>query len=808
MKKYVCIHGHFYQPPRENPWLEAIELQDTAYPYHDWNERITAECYAPNSASRILNQNKKIVDIVNNFARISFNFGPTLLSWMKKNADDIYEAIMEADKRSRDKFSGHGSAIAQAYNHMIMPLANQRDKETQIIWGIKDFEYHFGRKPEGMWLPETAVDLQTLDILKKHGIAFTILSPHQARHIRKIGGKEWKEVENGSIDTTTPYRCALPSGDSITIMFYDGPISHDIGFGDLLRNGESFAKRLVGAFCDDRKRDQIVHIATDGETFGHHHRFGEMALSYCLHYIETNKLADIINYGAFLATHEPQYEVEIEENSSWSCVHGIERWRDNCGCHSGMHPGWNQEWRKPLRETFDWLRDNIESFYEMECSKFLKKCWDVRNDYISVIHNRSRAYLDEFLSKHSLRPLTLDEQIRVLKLLEMQRHAMLMYTSCGWFFDEISGIETVQVIMYAARVVQLLREVGGSDLESEFLNRLSSAPSNIPDFSNGGKVYEIFVKPCIIDLPRVGAHHAISSLFEEFRQSERIYCYSTHTELSVLEEAGRQRMAIGKIKVRSDITYEEGIFNFAVLHFGDHNLNGGVHEFTTEEDFEMMDNDLRNSFTTGDIPETIRLMDRHFGTHNYSLWHLFKDKQREVLDKITESELRDVENLFRQIYEHNYPIMKAMREMKVPLPRVLSTPAELILNRDIQDILKEEDSNLVQLKKLVREIRNWSFDIDATTLAYVAGKRIDTLMERINENPEDLTLLKQVDELMTTIRELPLELNLWKAQNILFFLAKRMFSGRKEKAEQGDSVAKEWVELFKTLEEHLCVSHA
>src|SRR5262249_23746878 len=250
---YLCIHGHFYQPPRESPWLEAIELQESAHPYHDWNERVAAECYARNAASRILDDNKRIVRITNNYSKISFNFGPTLLSWIEGKDQALYQAILEADAVSSKTFSGHGSALAQCYNHPIMPLANERDKLTQVVWGISDFQHRFGREPEGMWLPETAVDLSTLEILAKLGIKFTILAPSQARRVRKIGGRTWRETCNGRIDPTMSYLVRLPSGRTISIFFYDDPISRAVAFERLLTNGEQFAQRLLGAFSEESR---------------------------------------------------------------------------------------------------------------------------------------------------------------------------------------------------------------------------------------------------------------------------------------------------------------------------------------------------------------------------------------------------------------------------------------------------------------------------------------------------------------------------------------------------------------------------
>ncbi len=401
MEKYVCIHGHFYQPPRENPWLEEVELQDSAKPYHDWNDRITAECYGPNAASRLLDEQRKIMDIVNNYSKMSFNFGPTLLSWLEDQRPDVYEHLLEADKESMKHFGGHGAAMAQCYNHMIMPLANRRDKVTQIKWGIRDFESRFGRKPEGMWLPETAVDSESLEIMAEHGIKFTILAPRQCSKIRKIGEEEWIDVSGERVDPRLPYLCRLGNGMEMTLFFYDGHISQDIAFKGLLKSGADLANRLLGTLDDKSEYDsQLVHVATDGETYGHHHYHGDMALAFAVNHIESNNLAKITIYAEFLEKHNAVYEAEIFENSSWSCVHGVERWQSNCGCCSGMNPNWHQKWRGPLRGAFDWLRDNVCQIYEDQMSKWTDDPWKCRDNYIDLILDRSDENIEKFIEEN------------------------------------------------------------------------------------------------------------------------------------------------------------------------------------------------------------------------------------------------------------------------------------------------------------------------------------------------------------------------------------------------------------------------
>ncbi|MEJ2004411.1 MAG: DUF3536 domain-containing protein, partial [Cyclobacteriaceae bacterium] len=501
MEKFICIHGHFYQPPRENAWLEVIELQDSAYPFHDWNERINHECYAPNTASRILDEDGVITKITNNYSKMSFNFGPTLLSWLEENDPATYQAILDADKLSMKNFSGHGSAMAQVYNHMIMPLANRRDKETQVIWGIRDFESRFSRKPEGMWLAETAVDIETLEVLAAHDIKFTILAPRQAGRVRKIDGGEWKDVGE-KIDPRVPYLCKLPSGKSIYLFFYNGDLSQSVAFNGLLNNGMEFANKLYSGFSDDLPQ-QLVHIATDGESYGHHHKHGDMALSFCLEHIEKNKDIGLTNYGEVLEKFNVLHEVEIHENSSWSCVHGVGRWKENCGCHTGGRLGWSQEWRKPLRKSLDWLRDEISDIFEQKASPIFKDPWAARNAYIEVILNRNGSQ-EEFLRKFQIKK---DLHNSALRLMEMQRHAMLMYTSCGWFFDEISGIETTQILQYACRTIQLAEQESDLSLEHQFADRLATAKSNSPKYKNGRRIYMDIVVPTRLTLERVGIHY-------------------------------------------------------------------------------------------------------------------------------------------------------------------------------------------------------------------------------------------------------------------------------------------------------------
>jgi alpha-amylase/alpha-mannosidase (GH57 family) len=806
MERYICIHGHFYQPPRENPWLEEIEFQDSAYPYHDWNERITAECYAPNTASRILDLDGRIVDIANNYSKISFNFGPTVLSWMEKHDPEVYMAVLEADKLSMKRFSGHGSAIAQVYNHMIMPLANRRDKFTQVIWGIKDFEHRFKRPPEGLWLPETAVDIETLEVLAELGIVYTILAPGQAKRVRRMTkGAKWRDVSESRIDPAMPYICNLPSGRKINLFIYDGPISQDIAFSGLLSNGEEFAHRLMRAFSDKRSWPQIVHIATDGETYGHHHRGGDMALTYCLHSIESGDYAKITNYGEYLQKHPPTHMVEIFENSSWSCIHGIERWREHCGCNSGMHPGWSQEWRGPLRNALDLLRDTLAPLYEEEASRYLSVPWEARDRYISVLLDRTSENVESFFRANSVKELHKEEKVKVLKLLELQRNTMLMYTSCGWFFDEISGIETTQVMQYASRVIQLAEDVLGKNIEPDFLGILEKAPSNLHE--NGSKAYEAFVKPARLDLHRVAAHFGISSIFEEYPEDIKIYCYTANSEKYNVKEAGKQKLVTGRVRIISDITWEEKIVTFAVLHLGDHNINAGIRDFISEEAFSDMQQGIHSSFKKSDIPDIIRFIDDYFGKNTYTIRHLFRDEQRKVSNELMKLTHEEIESSYRQIYEDNYSIMNFFQSIHVPVSKPFSVAAEYVINADLEKALGNSPDP-EKLKSIIDEIKKWSLNIDRPKTGYVASNRINSMMETLANKPNDIQFIEEMDVTLKLLGEISVELDLWKAQNIYFSIGRRLYSEMKAKSEEASSKSRVWIDKFRKLGYYLGVKLA
>jgi len=774
MKRYVCVHGHFYQPPRENPWLEAIELQDSAYPYHDWNVRIADECYRRNAASRILDEQKRITKIVNNYSRISFNFGPTLLSWLAAAAPETHAGIVEADRASRAMF-GHGSALAQPYNHVIMPLASSRDQETQVMWGVRDFQYRFARAPVGMWLPETAVDLESLEVLARHGIQFTILSPYQAGRVRPLpengdegGNDEWEDVGDGIIDPSHAYLQRLPSGRSIALFFYDRNVSQAVAFEDILTRGEDFAERLANGFSEERDWPQLMHIATDGESYGHHHRHGDMALAYALEHVEREHIAELTNYTAYLEKYPPRFEAEIVENTAWSCAHGLGRWTEDCGCNTGTNPGWNQSWRKPLRESLDGLRDELAPVFEDLGGELFVDPWRARDEYIDVILDRSPGSVEAFLARHRRTDDGGRSDIERLELLEMQRHAMLMYTSCGWFFDDLAGIETVQVIQYAARALQLAEKLSGKSLEPEFTARLEAAKSNQPDQCDGRQIFDELVRTARLDPLRVGAHYAVSSLFEDYPEHTRIYCFQANRESLETRDVGTLRFAAGNATITSEITGEETPIGYAVAHLGEYNVAAGVRVGFSEDEAKEMLRDIDEAVRLADIPEIVRRIDAHFAGGTFSIRSLFRDEQRKILQRLLRDELDSIEAVYLDIHQRHASLGHLLHELRIPIPRVLRSADERAINHQLEQVLSARSLDVDRVDALLESAKLHDTELDETALEFCFRDTLEAIGERLERTPEDLAVLDELRLAIDVMEKLPFAINLWRLQNIYF----------------------------------------
>jgi alpha-amylase/alpha-mannosidase (GH57 family) len=773
-KRFVCIHGHFYQPPRENPWLETVETQDSASPYHDWNERVCAECYAPNGAARIVNTENQITHILNNYGHISFNFGPTLLSWLKDNARRTYRMILDGEIRSRERY-GHSSAMAQVYNHIIMPLASTRDQVTQIRWGIAVHKATFGSAPEGMWLAEAAVDNETLQHLADNEIKFTVLAPHQCKRVRRLktiagdGEAEWVNTSESSVDTNHPYIVRFKSGNSIAVFFYNGPVSRGIAFEGLLNSGEDFANRLKSSF-HDRATPQLVHIATDGESYGHHHKYGEMALAYAIRLLDEDSSTEVTNYGKFLAQFPPDYECEIQENTSWSCSHGVERWRSDCGC-SGGKPGWNQAWRTPLRAALDQLRDALAPLTEQEGRRLFRDVWAARDAYINVVLDRSTESVNRYFKEHAKRELSADERLRALELMEIQRHAQLMYTSCAWFFDDISGIETVQVIAYAARVIELAKRLFKDEsLEPAFLARMEQAHSNVQGAGNGADIYRKCVIAMDVQLEQVAAHYAISSVFSSFPEETDLFCFHVRRISHQIATSGRGRLAVGRVHVASLLTGAQQTYSFAVLHFGDQNITAAVKSYRENEAaaFEKFASRAIAKVERADFPDVIRLVDQYYGSVNYSLTSLFSDEQRRIVKLILNTTLWDIENSLATIYQDHASLLHFLSQAGLPKPPALTLAAGFAINAGLRRVLESEPIDQAQMRSYLALAKADQVLLDTATLSYIVDQRMKRAMVELQSFAGSLEILERALVLALAVKELPFELNLWQAQNIWY----------------------------------------
>lgn len=763
--RYVCIHGHFYQPPRENPWLEAVEIQDTAAPYHDWNERITRECYAPNSRSRLIDSQGKILHLINNYAWMSFNFGPTLLSWMEESAPQVLQGVIEGDRLSRERRGGHGNALAQVYNHAIMPLASDRDKRTQAIWGIADFRKRFQREPEGMWLPETAVDLATLEMLVEFGIRFTILAPRQAKRWRKIGQEPWDAAPEG-IDPSRAYLCRLPSGKSIALFFYDGAISRQVAFERLLDTGEKFHANLLQGFDDKRQHPQLVHIATDGESYGHHHAHGDMALAAVHFRLNGNPEIRLTNYGEYLERHPPEWEVEIHENSSWSCVHGVERWRSNCGCNMGR--GWQQEWRGPLRDAMNQLKTKLDRIFSVRGRECFPDPWLAFEAYICVVLNRSPESVQAFLKEFGHPDL--DETLfrEALWLLEMQRHGLLMFTSCGWFFDEISGLETTQCLRYVARAIQLARHFQ-HECEEEFVQVLEKAPSNLPDFKNGRGVWEQVIRPARIDLSRVLAHHAMSMIYSNGEPKAQVYCYDVESLDHEVRGRGNNHVAVGRLRVHSRLTWNRAEAGYVVLHYGGLDFHTVLRPARSPEEFESFKKKLLSLYEVGSLADVTGFVAQEFGGEVHRLDTLFTEEQRRIIAIALKERFADYQNTFERLADGDEDLLNQLGRLAFPIPKPLRAAASVCLDSRLLEEIERLDATdtLAQLDHLVKRGKAWGHQLDTDALSRTIGRELHAVLREVNALSDLPGLAAHAGKLLDAASLLGISLNLWEAQNQL-----------------------------------------
>lgn len=771
---FLTIHGHFYQPPRENPWLESIELQDSASPFHDWNERINNECYNPNSVSKIVDSRNRILDVVNNYSYMSFNFGPTLLSWMENYAPLAYERVIKADIESVQEHNGHGNAIAQVYNHMIMPLANEKDKQTQVLWGIKDFESRFGRKPEGIWLAETAVDDDSLRVLIEHGIKYTILSPYQALKIRKIGDTNWTDVSWGNIDPARPYRYYIKSSPDkyIDLFFYDGAISKSVAFDEILKDGNKFVRRLKEGLSDNRSYEQLVNIATDGESYGHHTKFGDMALSYVLRVRAKEEGFKIVNYAEFLETHPSEMEVDIKQASSWSCFHGVGRWKEDCGCSTGGHPGWNQKWRKPLREALDYLRDELSTIFEKEGKKYLKSPWDARNNYINVVLDRSKLSVKKFQSENFIETLSEDDKIKAMELLEIQRQAMLMYTSCGWFFSEISGIETTQVMKYAARAMQLAQNFCKKDLEKHFLELLDEAKSNFQEFGTGKDIFENMVKPAIVTTKQIASLWAVSSLYQDFEEEENVYCYKIKKQSYKKLQKGSSSLIVGHIEIKSRITLQKSNIMFALVQYSGGDFHCAIKEFSDDTEYSQIQKELFRIFMLNPLTEIIRALDEYFGKEYFTLKDIFIEERRKILQIMLKGKMKKFAQTYQEMYSEGKSSIYHMQNLGLSIPDEFKISAGYTLSRQFNDLIINssgflDHETIQQAVDINFETKKIGIEIDKSPTNTFFSQKLTHNILRLAQTLE-IQQAEVILEIFEDMEKLELSVDIAEAQNIYF----------------------------------------
>jgi len=781
MDRAVCIHGHFYQPPRENPWIGEVEVQRSAAPYHDWNERVTAECYEPNTAARLLDPDGLIAEVVNTYSRISFTAAPTLLAWLEQHRPSVYTAIVEADRESRERYAGHGSAIACCYNHIIMPLATREEKRVQVVWAARDFEARFGREPEGIWLPETAVDLESLDLAAEAGIRFTILAPHQAAKVRRIGTEAWTDVSGGRVETRMPYLCRLPSGRSIAVFFYDGGIAHDVAFGDLLTDGRRFAGRLLDAFSPGRDRPELVHIATDAETYGHHKKFGDMALACCLHTIERSRDARLTVYGEYLAAHPPGHEVIVRERTSWSCVHGVERWQQACGCHSGTHPGWSQAWREPLREAVVRVRDVLAPRAAEVLATLVRDPAAAREDAVGLVLARwSDEAVTAFFSRHALRDLSPGEWRRALGLLEMERQVMLMQTSCGWFFDDITEPGSVQVMRHAGRAMDLARQTLGLDLEAAFIDTLYRARTNDPEYATGADVYIGRVRPRAFDPVRIGSGAALYALFDLEPPAVASGMYAVDGDWRYRSDAGGRRRILGTVRVRSRATGEEALFDAVALFSGMDRVAVGVREPGGEEALRAAWEGVMGADPAGAVSASFARV--------YTAPDLSNEERWAIARRIAPG----IGRAICAVYRDASPLLSVLEDLGIPETGGTALLREHASSERLRSLIETGCPDPDGFQALVRGLGA----PDLVSLGEAASRRIEASARAAAARPGDPVPLEEIVRMVGCAKGAGLPLTLWEGQNLCIEM-RNNYALMQERAGRGDRDAKRWTEAFR-----------
>jgi alpha-amylase/alpha-mannosidase (GH57 family) len=798
---FVTLHGHFYQPPRENPWLDVVEREESAHPFHDWNERIASECYRPNAHARIVDGQGKILDIFNNYSHISFNFGPTLFRWLEKRFPLVYQRILEADRESLRRL-GHGNAMAQVYDHLIMPLANERDKETEVLWGISDFEKRFQRRPEAIWLPETAVDYPTLDVLVEQGMKFLVLSPFQARRVRPLGGTKWTDVSHGQVDPSQAYRCFVKDRSgrkspdrSIDIFFYDGAISREVSFGDLLKDGNLFSDRLKKAYQPLKKRPQLIHIATDGETYGHHKKFGDMALAYALSEGLSSRGVEVTNYGAFRQKFPSLHEVEIDlgpkgEGSSWSCSHGVGRWKEDCGCSTGGQTGWNQRWRAPLREALDGLRDELGRIFEREGQEVFDDPWAARNEYIRVILDRSRENVRAFFEEFGRAGLSERERVKGLRLLEMEKHSLQMFTSCGWFFADLAGLETVLILQHASRAVQLAAEFSAAGMEDRFLEKLSLGKSNLPEIGGGDQIYQRLVRPKWVTPEQVVNQFAVSSLYEDEAKEKKVFSFRVEKVNYEKTEQGDRSIVMGQVRVTPEMIPETGEYLFGLISSQEDIFKTWVAESGKGFDFDTLKAKAQEGLG-GDESQLTRIFGSIFGSPAYTVRDTFPEARPSLLQRLVRKDLDEYHQIYGELFDRSRSSVEALAKAGLEIPYEIRVAAEVTLSgrlfREVTELPKDFKGVLERgrIDRIVEEADRYGYRLRRDESSSILNRMLNQEMDRLQKGMEEgapaestEAHAEKVEAIVTLIdraKKWGFDLRKGEAQNIMHEILERHF---------------------------------
>ncbi|MBN1409893.1 MAG: DUF3536 domain-containing protein [Spirochaetales bacterium] len=768
MKNTIVIHGHFYQPPREDPWLGLIPYQESAYPYHDWNQKITKECYAANTMSRVLDSSGRISDLVNNYEYISFNFGPTLLSWLKENHAEVYERILQADRKSIEKNGGHGNALAQCYNHTILPLAAPEDARMQIIWGIRDFETHFQRKPEGMWLAETAINDNVADILIECGINFVVLSPWQADAICPVGSEKWQTYKHNPVPSGRAYRIERDNGN-LNVFFYNHILAHGISFEHYLRNADSLYEKFI-SFRQTADKTYLLNVATDGEVYGHHEPFGDMCLAAFSKIVEERNEFTFTNYGHYLELFPPTYRVRLKKGengkgTSWSCVHGIARWHRDCGCSTGGQKGWNQEWRTPLRNAFDFLRDNLNDIYLKEMAKLSSKDpYLIRDMYIEVLTGQKDR--KDMVREMADRTDTENSETfrKFYSLLEGQKYIQFMFTSCGWFFSEISGLETTQNMKYAIKALDIYAEWKTENILPTFLSELENARSNISSFGSGRNIIETWIIPekkgneygaSIFVLSELcmgnGSH---DDLFGIYRKDEFILDSEKEEDLCITKE--------GRITVTDVTRCKTDTYSFSFQ----------------EKDLEGFFLTIKKAEPGEDRPETL----------NISIGSLPLELRTKISGIISQKVVDKCISCGTKAFNHTINALAYIKRLNVTGSPTMRELAELLINRNFEAILTDTrltvtEENLAKIKELVTVALEYKLNVNTDgvrrKISRILEHQAKKLTSAVQEEP-----VKAIIHLLETARSLKIEPDITGIQEIVFYLLKSFSDYSMEEIEE------------------------